>query len=220
MISYRLHAQLIRFGRLCSPPCLPFRVSRVGRCGLSDILYIKGQIACLFCYLRSLCVLLSLFPCPWQAMFPCVDLLKWLWVFCNSCSSLPEGGARQSATAEGFSFWGNQRWSVEGTLGKNDLLFVGMEPQLMYLKQKPWRALVKKKTDWSTWDNDLVKLRTSVVDWRSESYTDCQWRSQNFVIVHDVFCWKLNLSRREKYLYQCTMSSFYTRMLLRNNYRL
>ena len=33
-----------------------------------------------------------------------------------------------------------------------------MEPQLMYLKQN------KKSTDRSTWDNDLGKLRASVVE--------------------------------------------------------
>ena len=43
-------------------------------------------------------------------------------------------------------------------MGKNDPLLVGMEPQLMYLKQN------KKSTDWSTWDNDLGKLRASVVE--------------------------------------------------------
>lgn len=144
-------------------------------------------------------------------MFSCVDLLKWRWVFCNSCSSLPKGGAGQGTTAERLSFWGHQRWSVEGTLGKNDPLLVGMEPQLMYLKQN------KKSSDWSTWDNDLGKTEGFSRWKRSERYTDCQWWSQNFVIVHDVFCWKLNLSRREKYLYQCTMSTFYTRMPLRNH---
>lgn len=118
---------------------------------------VRGRVLALY-VISGLCFLLSLFPCSLQAMFSCVDLLKWRWVFCNSCSSLPEGGTGQGTTAEGLSFWGHQRWSVEGTLGKNDPLPVGIEPQLMYLKQN------KKSTDWSTWDNDLGKLRASVVE--------------------------------------------------------